>query len=50
MQVGDLVKVRYDDTVGLVTKIEVTSYDVWVWLHTGENFQQNKLELINASR
>ena len=50
MKVGDLVKVRHDDTVGLVTKIEVTSYDVWVWLHTGENFKQNKLEVINASR
>ena len=50
MQVGDLVKVRYDDTVGLVTKIERTSYDVWVWLHTGESFRQDRLEVVSASR
>ena len=50
MKVGDLVKVIYDGTVGLVVKIEEAADATWIDLHTGESFKIDKLELINESR
>ena len=59
MKVGDLVKVIYDGTVGLIVRFEqgVKSVEqsdfgdsVWVYLHTGESFRADKLEVINESR
>ena len=50
MQVGDLVKVIYDGTMGLVVRVEGGPWSKpWVWLHTGEAFKSDKLEVINAS-
>lgn len=58
MEVGDLVKVVYDDDcvtkpytgVGLVVKIEEAADATWIHLHTGEDFKIDKLEVISASR
>ena len=51
MHVGDLVKVIYDGTVGLIVLVEGGPWDTpWVWLNTGESFRSDKLEVINASR
>ncbi len=55
MKVGDLVKVIWDNdgTACLVTKIERPPFspgEVWVYLHTGEAFRPNKLELVSESR
>ena len=49
MQVGDLVKVIYDGTVGLIVRIEDGARP-WIYLHTGESFKWDKLEVINESR
>ena len=49
MQVGDLVRVKYDGTVALVIRIEDGARP-WIYLHTGESFKWDKLELVNASR
>ena len=51
MHVGDLVKVIYDGTMGLIVRVEGGPWDTpWVWLNTGESFRSDKLEVINASR
>jgi len=59
MNVGDLVRVKYDGTVGIVARVEHPEYMVkavddewraWVTLHTGEEFRAHKLEVINESR
>ena len=49
MKVGDLVKVIYDGTVGLIVRIEDGARP-WIYLHTGESFKATKLEVINESR
>ena len=49
MQVGDLVRVVYDGTLGLIVRIEDGARP-WIYLHTGECFKANKLEVINESR
>ena len=49
MKVGDLVKVIYDGTLGLIVRIEDGARP-WIYLHTGEAFKANKLEGINAPR
>ena len=49
VKVGDLVKVIYDGTVGLIVRIEDGARP-WIYLHTGESFKANKLEVINESR
>ena len=50
MKVGDLVRVVYDNTTGLVVKIEEAADATWVYLHTGEDFKIVKLEVISESR
>ena len=61
MQVGDLVKIKYDGVVALITEIETVAnfYQygpdeaVTVWIHLLNQpvaFQTNKLEVINESR
>ena len=53
MQVGDLVRVKYDGTTALVTRKEVTRTpvpNIWIHLHTGESFKPEYLEVINESR
>ena len=50
MKVGDLVRVVYDNTTGLVMKIEEAADATWVHLHTGESFKIDKLEVINENR
>jgi|7_EtaG_2_1085326.scaffolds.fasta_scaffold141160_2 hypothetical protein len=52
MKVGDLVKVIYDvpATVALIIKVEDTDQGPWIWLHNGECFRWDRLEVINASR
>ena len=53
MKVGDLVRVVYDGTVGLIVRIDdecLFGAAVWIYLHTGESFRSEKLELVNASR
>jgi hypothetical protein len=49
MQVGDLVKVIYDGTMGLVVRV-IDGDHPWIYLHTGESFRSEKLEVLNASR
>ena len=49
MKVGDLVRVKYDGTVALVTHIEDGARP-WIYLHTGESFKWDKLELVNEGR
>lgn len=49
MRVGDLVRVKYDGTVALVVRVIDGSHP-WIYLHTGESFRSDKLEVINASR
>ena len=49
MKVGDLVKVIYDGTLGLIVRIEDGARP-WIYLRTGECFKANKLEVINESR
>ena len=49
MQVGDLVKVIYDGTTGIVVRV-IGGDHPWIYLHTGESFRSDKLEVINASR
>ena len=49
MQVGDLVRIKYDGTVAIAVRIEDGARP-WIYLHTGESFKWDKLELINASR
>jgi len=56
MKVGDLVRVKYDGTVGIIARVEVCNAvrtgrrNPWVYLHTGEEFRSERLEVINASR
>ncbi len=56
MKVGDLVRVIYDGSVGLVTHTvpdpipEVARVNQWIWLHTGESFKADKVEVISESR
>jgi len=59
VQVGDLVKIKYDGVVALVTRIEsVDNYYKsiakpieWVFLHGQDMpFKASKLEVVNASR
>ena len=51
MQAGDLVKVIHDGTTGLVVRVEGGPWTTpWVWLHTGESFRSDKLEVVNESR
>ena len=47
MKVGDLVRVKYDGTVGLI--VCVTDHP-WIHLHTGVSYKAHKLEAINESR
>ena len=59
MQVGDLVKIKYDGVVALVTRIEsvdnyyksITKPVEWVWL-SGQDMpiKASKLELFSAGR
>ena len=48
MKVGDLVRVVYDNTTGLVVKIEEAADATWVHLHAGESFKIDKLEILNG--
>jgi len=50
MEVGDLVKVIYDGTLGLIVRIEEAADATWVHLHTGESFKIDNLEVVNGSR
>ena len=51
MRVGDLVKVIYDGTTGIVVRIvDCNQIHPWIYLHSGESFRSDKLELVNASR
>ena len=59
MKVGDLVKIKYDGVVALVTRIEfvanfyksVTTPTVWHYLLDHPvPFKANKLEVINENR
>jgi len=49
VKVGDLVRVVYDGTVGLVVRVS-GSRSQWIYLHTGESFKQDYLEVINETR
>ena len=49
MKVGDLVRVVYDGTLGLVVRVEDGARP-WIYLHTGESFKSDKLEVICESR
>ena len=57
MKVGDLVKIKYDGVVTLVTKVETVQFatseykNIWVHL-LGQSvpFKAGNLEIINASR
>ncbi len=49
MKVGDLVRVSYDGTMGVIVRIEDGAWP-WIYLHTGECFKWDKLEVVNASR
>ena len=59
MKVGDLVKIKYDGVVALVTRIEsvsnfyksVTKPTEWVFL-SGQDmpFRPHRLEVVNAGR
>jgi len=54
VQVGDLVRVKYDGTTGLIVEVEtqrkVSPPILWIHLQTGEAFKPEYLEVINASR
>ncbi len=59
MQVGDLVKIKYDGVVALVTRIalvdnyykSITKPVEWVYLSGQEMpFRAHTLEVVNASR
>ena len=56
MKVGDLVRVKYDGTTGIIARKEVMRNDrvrcasIWIHLHTGESFKPEYLEVINESR
>ena len=58
MNIGDLVRVKYDGTTGLIVKVEVTRREssvlpsdpcIWIHLHSGESFKPEYLEVISAS-
>jgi len=49
VQVGDLVRIKYDGTVALVARI-IDGDHPWIYLHTGESFRSDKLEVVSASR
>ena len=53
MNIGDLVRVKYDGTTGLIVKVEevwkVSPPILWIHLHTGEAFKPEYLEVISAS-
>ena len=46
MKVGDLVKVIYDEPHCTIVRIEDGARP-WIYLHTGESFKWDKLEVIN---
>ena len=55
MRAGDLVRIKYDGKVSIVTGVKVQSLGhgraVWVRLHDERmTFNANKLEVINESR
>ena len=51
MKVGDLVRVKYDGSVGIIASVEqANGFKPWVRLHTGEEFRSDKLEVISDSR
>ena len=57
MKVGDLVRIKYDGKVSIVTGVKVQSLGghtkpmTWVRLHNERmTFNGDKLEVINASR
>ena len=57
MKVGDLVRIKYDGKVSIVTGVKVQSLGghtkamTWVRLHDERmTFNADKLEVINASR
>ena len=55
MKVGDLVRIKYDGKVSIVTGVKVQSLGhgraVWGRLHDERmTFNADKLEVINASR
>tara|TARA_B100000287_G_scaffold94716_1_gene86847 strand:+ start:161 stop:301 length:141 start_codon:yes stop_codon:yes gene_type:complete len=45
MKVGDLVRVSYDGTMGVIVRIEDDAWP-WIYLHTGECFKWEMLEVI----
>ena len=45
MKVGDLVRVKYDRTVGLVVRVS-GSRSQWISLHTGVSYKAHKLETL----
>ena len=52
MKVGDLVRVKYDRTVGLVVRVTLRGgmTHPWIYLHTGVSYRAHKLETVNESR
>ena len=57
MRAGDLVKIKYDGKVRLVTEVETVQFgsdehiNTWVHLHNERMiFKAEKLEVLNASR
>jgi len=57
VKVGDLVKIKYDGKVRLVTEVETVQFgsdehiNTWIHLHNERMlFKAEKLEVINESR
>jgi len=53
MKVGDLVKIIYNDTVTVVTGIEVVPFSNDIWYHLlGESvtYKGQKLEIVSEGR
>jgi len=59
MRVGDLVKIKYDGVVAIVTRIEpmtnfyksITEPTIWVFLHDQPvPFRPHTLEVVSANR
>jgi hypothetical protein len=57
MQVGDLVRIKYDGKVSIVTEVETVQFgsdehiNTWIHLHNERLvFKAEKLEVISASR
>ena len=53
MKVGDLVRIKYDGTIGLVVKVETHRKSrpcLWIHLHSGEALKPEYLEVISTRR